>query len=210
MNARAPIELQADALVDEIERQVALRERELLDAAAAEAAAIRLRARQKARRQLQRAVEDMRTTGQQRLRQLHATLETARRRRAARHALDALALVWPRLDQAIEQRWNEPRTRSVWMSAQLALARSRWPAQAWVLRHPAAWRDDEVAALRAALRTHAPGEVTLLADASLHAGLVVEVDGARLDSTPRALLADRARVESALLAALLRAEETPP
>ena len=71
-----------------------------------------------------------------------------------------------------------------------------------MLRHPAGWTDAERDALRVLLAARGVSGATLEADPSLQVGLVIEADGVRLDSTPRALLADRDFVEAALLAAL--------
>jgi len=195
-------ESQADALVEEIGRKVAERGRELLDTALREADEIRRRARLKARRQMRRAIEEMRATERQRSQQTLAELETASRRQASLRALDTLSLAWPQLAEAIERRWNDPAAQRHWIGAQVALACKRLPARGWVIRHPGDWSDAGMAALREVLQAHGVVDATLQADAGLCVGLVIEVDGARLDSTPRALLADRPRVEAALLAAL--------
>lgn len=201
-SAVVPAELQAEALVEQIQRQVAARRRELLDAAELEASAARQRARDKARRQLHRAIADLRETERQRVQQLRAELESATRRRAAANALDMLSSAWPRLGQAIERRWDDPVIRAPWVHAQLAQACARLPQRGWVLRHPAGWGNAELSALRDALHVRGVAGATLLADAELRVGLVIAVDGVRLDSTPQALLADRARIEAALLARL--------
>lgn len=198
----SPVELQAEALVDEIGRKVGARQRELLDIAAREAEEIRERARVRSRRQMRRAVDEMRATERQRTQQVRAELETADRRRASALALEMLSAAWPQLAAAIEQCWHDPPARRRWMAAQLALACSRLPAAGWVLRHPGAWTDAERSVLRGLLRDHGVEDATLRPEPALTTGLVIEVAGARLDSTPQALLADRARVEAALLAAL--------
>jgi len=195
-------QLQADALADEIQRRVAAQRRELLDAAAREADEIRARARVKARRQMRRAIGELRAAGRQRTQQLLAALETAARQQASQRALDALAAAWPRLSDALARRWNDADARSRWLNAQLALARSRLPAARWVLRHPAKWSAAERDALRALLEARGVTDARMQADDRVGVGLVIEADGARLDSTPQALLADRGFVEAALLAAL--------
>ena len=82
------------------------------------------------------------------------------------------------------------------------MACARLPASGWLLRHPQIWRDDDRAGLLALLRQSGIANPTLRPDPTLTAGLVIEADGVRLDSTPAALMADRPRVEAALLAAL--------
>ncbi|HMN65544.1 MAG: hypothetical protein KF786_13775 [Burkholderiaceae bacterium] len=193
---------QADALIDEIARQVTAQRQAILDAAEREAGEIRARARDKARRQMRRALADLRTAERQRTRQVRAELETRARHHEAARALDLLAAAWPALDAAIARRWRDARARDRWLDAQLALAQARLPRAGWVLRHPAGWADAECDALRALLAARGASDAVLEADPRLRVGLVIEADGVRLDSTPQALLADRGFVEAALLAAL--------
>lgn len=204
MSAAAPTTagLQADALIGEIAQRAAHDRRDLLDAAAREAEEVRRRARLKARRQLRRAVADLRAHEQRRLQQARAEIETEQRRHESARALAALALAWPRLAQALERRWRDPRSRAGWIDAHLEMARARLGHTAWWVRHPADASPSDVAALQAALDAHGAQATTLRADPQLQAGLVVEVDGAALDTTPAALLADPDAIQAELLAAL--------
>lgn len=195
-------EQQADALVQDIRRQLAIREQELFAAADREAREIRAKARDKARRQTRRAIEDLRAAERERTQQLRAELETASRRRASALAQHSLALAWPQLAEALRRHWHAQTCRQRWMGAQLDLARARLPASGWLLRHPQVWRDDERAELLALLQQSGITNATLQPDPALTVGLIIEADGIRLDSTPAALMADRPRVEAALLAAL--------
>lgn len=204
MNAIAPTpaDVQADALIESIERQVAAQEHALRADAAREAGEIRESARIKARRQLRRATLQLRATQRERWQQLHAELDTAARRQASARAQEALKRAWPRLPEALARCWADAGARGRWIDAQLAQARERLGAAAWVVRHPAAFAEAERDDLRHRLAAHGRPDATLQPDATLGAGLVIEADGARLDSAPAALLADRAAVESSLLAAL--------
>lgn len=201
----SPSALQADALCAEIERLAQARRDALLDAAARDAARLRAEARDDARRQCRQALAAMRASERGRTRDLQAALETAARQQAARQAAHALALAWPQLDDALSQRWALPAARQAWVDATLALARRRLRGDAWQVAHPADFGAEASAALRAALARHGAGAATLSADAALVAGLVVQAGGARLDSSPPALCADRARVEAELLARMLPA-----
>lgn len=202
----SPIDLQADALIDDVGRKVAQTCRELREAAGREADTLRQRARLRARRQMRRAIQDMRAAADQRLQQARAELETEARQRARARATAALSAAWPQLAAAIEQRWHEPAARAAWIDAQISLARTRLGPNDWTVHHPRARSEGDDAALQAALEAalHARDIVgaVLRPDAQLRAGLIIEVGRARLDSTPRALLADRPAVEAALLAAL--------
>ena len=202
----SPIDLQADALIDDVGRKVAQTCRELREAAGREADTLRQRARLRARRQMRRAIQDMRAAADQRLQQARAELETEARQRARTRATAALSAAWPQLAAAIEQRWHEPAARAAWIDAQIGLARTRLGPKDWTVHHPGARSGGDDAALQAALEAalDARGIVgaVLRPDGQLRAGLIIEVGRARLDSTPRALLADRPAVEAALLAAL--------
>jgi hypothetical protein len=197
-------ELQAAALIEEIGRKVAQSRGEILAAAAREAAQIRQRARAKARRQLRRAIDEMRASERQRVAQVQAELATRSSRRVSAQSLAALAQAWPLLVEAIRRRWDDPPSRAQWLQAQLGQARARLHPGPWRVAHPAAWGEADITALRATLARHGVTEASLQADPALASGLVIEAAGARLDSTPQALLADRAAVEAALLAAIMQ------
>ena len=201
-SASSASDLQAGALIDAIRRKVEADCRALLGAAAREAADIRQRSRRKARRQLQRAIDDMRAIERQRLLQAHAELETQSRRQASQRALALLSAGSPLLPGALLRRWRDLGARTRWIDAQLAAAVARLGARPWRVRHPAAFDTVEVAALHAALDAVGVHDALLRPDAGLDAGLVIEADGACLDSSPQALLADRPAVEATLLAQL--------
>lgn len=203
-------EQQADALIEAIERKVDASCAAIRAEAEREAEALRLRSREKARRQLQRALDEMRATARRRSAQAQAELETARSRRAAAQATLWLTQAWPALGAAIERRWSDRGTRAQWIAAQLAQAGARLGGRHWTVRHPAAWSGAEVDALRAALAGAAATGSTLRADAALSVGLVIDADGARLDSRPAALLADRAAVQARLLAAIVTGRSAGP
>jgi hypothetical protein len=198
--AASASDLQAGALVDAIARKVEADRRALLDAAAREVTDIRQLARRKARRQLQRAVGEMRATDAQRMLQARAELETRSRREASQRALALLSTAAPLLPGVLLERWRDPGARARWIDAQLAVAVVRLGTRPWQVRHPATLGEAGVAALHAALAAVGVHDARLSPDAGLAAGLVIEADGASLDSSPRALLADRPAVEAALLA----------
>jgi vacuolar-type H+-ATPase subunit E/Vma4 len=205
MKGGAPT-LPADALLAEIRRQAAAQQQALLDSARAEAAAITARARDKAQRQLRRTQAERRATRDDRQRQLAAELDTLARQQAAMRSRAALDTAWPQLAPALRRRWADAAARAAWVEALVAQGAARLPAQGWRLRHPVIWSADDQHVLQAALRRHGIDTVEMLADDRIDAGLVIECDGVRLDGTPAALLADRARVEAELLALLATAE----
>lgn len=197
-----PAVAQADALVAEIDRLAAERVHALEAAARDDVADIRRRARVKARRQQRRAIARMRVRQRERIALERAALETEARRRESAGALAALAAAWPMLIDAIAGRWRDALARRCWIEAAIARAASCLRSRAWRIRHAPTWNDDDRAVLERALRAHGIEPVAIDGDATLDAGLVVEADGASLDATPAALLADRAGIEAALLAAI--------
>jgi hypothetical protein len=202
----SPAALQADALVQAIEQQVAAQCRGVRDGAAREAAVIRQRARDKARRQLRRALAEMRAAEREQMQRTRAELESAMRAQASARAAALLAHAWPHLVDALQQRWRDPVARTEWVGALLTEARARLPAAGWHVSHPAGWSEEDCVMLRASLSVAECSDAMLQADDHLTAGLVIELGGARLDGTPAALLADRPRAEATLLAALVPAQ----
>jgi len=201
---------QADALVAEIREEVARERARILADAGREADAIRGRARDKARRQTRRAVDELRESGRGRLAQVSAELETARRQEESAHAREALDAAWPLLRRAIGRRWADDTSAATWIRALVDLAHARLRGARWDVRHPAGADAARAKALREALAAHQVADAALHADAGIDAGLVIEAGGARLDGTPAALLAIRAEVEAALLAEIARATPGRP
>lgn len=196
----------AEALLAEIQRQAAAQQQALLDDARAEAAVITERARDKALRQLRRTQAELRATRDERQRQLAAELDTLARRQAAARSRVALDAAWPLLAPALARRWADAAARRAWVEALVAQAAARLPPQGWQLRHPPDWSADDARGLQTLLQHHGVDAVEARADERIDAGLVIESDGVRLDGTPAALLADRARVEADLLALLAAVE----
>ena len=197
-------QLQADTLIAEIRKQAAQSANDTREAAGREAQAILQSARDKARRQLQRVRADLRQMRLRRVAQVNAELETASRGRASAQTHQLLARAWPLLETAVERRWRATQRRERWVAALLDEAVARLATGAWVVRHPADLEPAARAHLRAALDQRGGALATLVADAALPAGLIVEMDGVRLDGTPPALLADRYAVEAGLLALIAR------
>lgn len=187
-----PASLQAQALQQALQQQAEARCRALLDAAAGEAAAIRARAHEKAGQQLRRATAELRAAARAGLRQAEAEVESARRQAQTRQARQALDEAWPQLPEALRRRWQEPAARAAWIAALVELARARLHGSTLRVRHPPATEPPAW-----------PGtSLEGVPDPALEAGLVIEADGAWVDGSPAALLADRAQVEAMLRAQL--------
>jgi hypothetical protein len=193
---------QADTLVAEIRARSAAEGRVLRDAADAEARAILRSAREKAQRQLARTRVELVAARRRRLAQVAAELDSARRQRESARALHLLADVWPRLATDLARRWRDIPARQRWIAAVLDAASARLLARDWSVRHPHDLDAAGCADLRAQLARRGVAQASLVADASVSVGLVVESGGARLDGTANALLADRTSVEAALLGAV--------
>lgn len=202
-NVPRTADAQAAVLVEEIASKLDRECAGLLAAAAAEGDELRRRARDKARRQVRRALDDLRQLEYERTRQLDAELDAERRKNETAHAQQALDAAWPQLRGALEARWHDDAARLRWIGAQLALAQQRLVGRPWRVRYPATLAAAEVDTLRALLAAHGHADAERVADGALVAGLVIESSQAWLDSTPAALCADRGAVEAALLAALV-------
>lgn len=191
-----PSRLQAEALVAEIERQRDAQLAALREAADTDARALTAQAHDKARRERRRAAATLRDDARHQLRQLQAGLEVDARRAASDQARQALSRALPRLAPALAARWQDAAARQAWCAAAVAVAAARLQPGARTLRHPADLPADVLAWLASALQARTE------ADPALDAGLHVGADGAWVDATPVALLADADRVAALLRAAL--------
>lgn len=180
--------------------------RRLREAAGEQAREVVAGARTRARRRVKEAVIEKRRQVEEHCRRARVELETQRRaerfaelRRRLDEGLSALPLV-------LAARWSDAAARRAWCrhvleGAAVALRPGHWrltlapgldPAEREALAQVAAAASGEAAELDE--------------DPALEAGLVVAHDGARYDGTTGGLLADRHRVQAALLAELAAPE----
>lgn len=175
--------------------------------AAAEALALTRAARGKAAAQVREALREARGDADGRIGLARA--QSQARLRQARHALTAgtLQRIWPRIERALAERWQDAAARRSWVDAALALAQRHLPGGTWSVSHPAAWNPEECRASFEALRASRADVALAFAPAPLEAGVLIECGAARLDAGAAGLLRDRARVEGLWLAELGRGKK---
>ncbi|NIR59498.1 MAG: hypothetical protein GWO02_08235, partial [Gammaproteobacteria bacterium] len=197
------------ALLELLDERREQRCREILEEARTQARDIERRAFGEARERMHQAIEEERSGGRARVEQTRAQVETRARQRHHQAVLRVLHQAWEPLRRAVRARWDATDTRRRWVRMLLDEARERFPRDRdWEVRHPAGWPEDEQRALRAELEQELGGELRLVADETVAAGLRIRSDATELDGTPDGLLADRVAVEAGLLAHLAPAQRS--
>ena len=188
--------LQSDALVREIERQLAEENRAIIEGAQRGAQNILAQARASARGQLHHAIEKLREEGERRLMRAKAQLETEARGRAQQQAAQAVRDALPLLREALDRRWREPESRQQWTAAVARLCADRLLPGAWRIEHPRDWSAAEQKQFAAATGN---GAQATFDAGDIVAGLRISADQAVLDATPQGLLADTTTIAALLL-----------
>lgn len=174
--------------------------RKLLDDARAQAAETLRVARQRARQRIKAAVRDKRERVAEHCRRVRVELETRRRNREFACLVAALRAGLARLPDAIEARWSAPAARRRWCEAAVRGAARALGRGGWRVEHAPGLDAGEAAEL-AALAAGLGGEDCALTEVpQLRAGLRVLRGGATYDATLAGLVAQRERLEAALLA----------
>lgn len=180
--------------------------RALHASAEAQAGEIVAEARRRARQRVKEAVIEKRRQVEEHCRRARVEMETHTR-------ADRFADLGRRLEDglgalptALAEQWSDPATRRDWCRHVLEGAAATLRPGRWILDlAPGLDADDRDALAKAA--SEAAGEtVEVREDPRLEAGLAVIHDGARYDGTIGGLMADRNRVQSALLAELAALE----
>jgi hypothetical protein len=156
----------------------------------------------KERAHLHRRVVDERARIQARIQAVEAERVTRERRQQARSSASVLEQAWPLLQLGLQQRWQDPEGRRLWVERCLRQALGALPMGAWTLRHAPGWSPAEQQAVREELTRTLGVEPQLRSDSAIEAGLVIDSGGACLDASLNGLLADRPRLEARLLALL--------
>jgi hypothetical protein len=189
--------LQSDALVREIEQQLARESGAIAAGAEREARGIMAQARAVARAQVHAAIGKLREEGARRLTRAKAQLDTELRVRAQHQAVQAVRDAMPLLHEALNARWRDRDGRRLWSETVARACADRLPPGAWRVEHPRDWSEPEqqqfVTAIGKPLQAG-------FAAADIAAGLRVSADQAVLDATPRGLLADSMMITGLLLA----------
>lgn len=199
------------ALIEEYERKECS---EILAEAREESKRQLADAYRRQRRRLHERVMTERADARARIQAVRAERDTRLRASAERANGCLLALAWPRLESALKRRWEEPKTRRIWIGSAIEQARLSLPAGRWTIRHPPAWAATERSEVGARIRRDLRQSPTFLSDGALICGLIIESHGALLDVSLEGLMRDRGRLEARLLALLAspdreRAERIP-
>ncbi len=192
---------QADALLDEIERQTGGECSAVAAAADSEAHDIVARAREAARRHVHDALAELRSEGARRLSQARAQADTDARRRAQQRAGEIVRRAWPLLMEALAARWRDPVARAAWIGGAGRQARERLRFSQWNVERPDEWSAEEQGTFCTSLNADVCN-VTFIVDPALTAGIRIKTANLTLDATPEGLLADRADIAAQLLAEL--------
>ena len=156
-------------------------------------------ARRSARKRVHEALDGDRARIADELADAQARLVTARRVRVQKRMAAALGRAWPRLEQALVERWQSPSGRADWVEHHLAVARAVLPQAAWTVMHPPQWPAAERDQAGRWLREHGIAEPSFVPDAKLAAGIRVACGMNLLDASLEGLLADRAQIAGRLL-----------
>ena len=128
-----------------------------------------------------------------------AMLVTQRRLRDQRRVTGILWQAWPRLAQALRERWQTPSGRAAWVVHHLSIALLALPAKGWIIQHPENWPATEREQINQWLQTHSIEGAHFEADLALLAGIRVVCGLNVLDASLDGLLADRTQIEGRLL-----------
>lgn len=189
-------QVQADALIHQLERDRDNRCRKL-ERETADWSRQHLReARTQAIRRFHRAAGLERERYSRAIAAAEAALWAEARNRHQRHLSSMVQAVLGKLPAALEKRWQTASHRRQWIAAALADAGRRLEAGQWQARI-APLPDDE-----SLPPTFGDAHIAWRADPAIRAGLIIDKGGARLDASIVGLLADTSMLESQILAML--------
>ncbi|MDD5176164.1 MAG: hypothetical protein PHQ05_07070 [Sterolibacterium sp.] len=133
-----------------------------------------------------------------------AKLITMRRMREQGRLVAVLKQAWPRLGQALRERWETPAGHAAWVEHHLSIALLAFPAKGWVIRHPEHWPVLACEQASQWLQAHGIDDARFETEPGLSAGIRVVCGLNLLDASLDGLLADRAQIEGRLLYYLAR------
>ena len=189
-------QVQADALIHQLERDRDQRHHKLEQETADWCRQQLHEARSQAVRRFHKAAELERERCDRAIAAAEAALWAEARNRHQQHLSEMVQAVMGALPEALEKRWQETAYQQQWIAAALAEAERRLGGGEWRVRI-ATLPDDE--SLPPAL-----GDARLVwqADPTIRAGLIIDKGGARLDASTVGLLADTSMLESHILTLL--------
>jgi hypothetical protein len=174
----------------------------------AQVEALRRGARTEAHAQVRAAARAKRERIAESCRKAAAEAETRDRTRAFEVERELATRALAALPAALATRWRDPATRLAWCSAAAAVAARRVVARDWSAGLASGATDADREAIT---RTATACGATVRFDpaACALAGLKLSAGGVTVDATPEGLLADRASVESLVLADRANGESRP-
>lgn len=205
------LDAQVDALERVVESHREARCREILEAARRRAAETLARAHRESRARVRAAIDDERHRMGETLAATRARLASRARERRQRRDRERLERAWPRLEEALAERWRDSEGRRRWVEALAEEALARLRRDRWRIEHPNEWDPAELGGALERVVRHCGGESPAFAGCpDIRAGLRFSAAGAYLDGTVPGLLADASRVEAELLAELGAVDEDEP
>lgn len=200
-------ETQAQALIDAINARKDDERKRILNEARKEARGITRQAHRSARQRFHEAAEALRRDRAKRMDQAKAQRDTELRQRHQSALSDIVKQAWPKLTDALKARWQSAEDRETWAKGALDSAAFRLQRKGWRVVYPAGSDDDFRDKLKNWLDEKEVEDAATEASEEIAAGLRIEADGATLDATPNALLAQTGRVQAALIAEIERLAE---
>jgi hypothetical protein len=188
------------ALLMLVEQERARQCAALIGEAEAAAQAQRSSSRAEARQRVHEAFAEERARCAAGTASARAELRTRQRLHAQHHLEALLALAWQLLPEQLAARWRDAATRSAWVQAALADARSALAAGGWQVSHAPGLTADEAP----------PGLAECRCDETLSAGLRIAAAGNVLDATLEGLLTDRSEIGGRLVGLLQTSSATHP
>jgi hypothetical protein len=135
-------------------------------------------------------------------------IETLERRRAFSQHEKVLEESWPRLLEALAERWSDAEQRRAWCDMIVTEAATSLLASDWVVEHPIDLATADIDAIAKRLQQLARNPVTFVACDDITSGLRIRAGSACVDGTTAGLLRSRHDVEALLLAAWEQQDET--
>ncbi len=201
-------ETQAQALIDAINARRDGERKRILNEAHREARGIARQAHRSARERFHAASEQLRRDRAKRIDQAKAQRDTERRKRHQSALADIVKQAWPKLTGSLKARWQNAENREAWVREAIDSASFRLQRKGWRVVYPADTDDAFRDKLKGWLDEKGVEDAEAEASGDIDAGLRIEADGATLDATPNALLAQTGRVQAALIAEIERLAET--
>lgn len=203
--AQSIVEVQVGELLKLVENYREKNCNLIRERARTQAAEIVTQARHDARVNMRSAIKQERAGAQEKIASTRAHLLTKRRQNQQQTDKLLVEQGWKKLNETLMRRWQDTDQRYCWIQSLVLRGLALLPAGRWRVEHPPGWNTSEILSLDDTITALPPNQSpTFVDDASIGAGLRIEVDGACLDGTMQGLLSNRASIEAQLLAEILR------